>query len=259
MKPPVLTSDTFFDGIHQKVIEDYQARLPIFYFDNTSLTAIFSASTRKVRSRLPFDTLHPVELYPGRCLVAISAFQYRESDIGPYNEFSLAALVSQPKKGLPLITAVGQLLRNEAQAYILSLPVDSEIARRGGVEMSGYPKFLAEFKWTEDAGYLCCEVNVNGRSLVKMRGRKLSTSKGRITRTILYTKFEDRLLMANLYVDPKKFAQSIMPESAAVEVGEGHELCETLMDLELGKTPLAYQYSPYSRAMLFDSKNLLDA
>ncbi|MEW5737126.1 MAG: hypothetical protein AB1921_19930 [Thermodesulfobacteriota bacterium] len=134
---PAPNRSTFFQGILQHETPEYSVKLPIFYYDNTSMTALFTAFTEKLRSRMPSEALHPVELYPGRSLVALSAFEYRSSDIGPYNQFSLAALVTCGSKGLPGLSLLGQLLHNVLNVHILALPVDSEVARKGGVEMAG--------------------------------------------------------------------------------------------------------------------------
>jgi len=253
-----LKRETFFEGILQHAIPEYDVKLPIFYYDNISMTAIYTAPTSKMRAHLPSDALHPVEIYPGRCLAALSAFEYRKTDIGPYNEFSLATLVTYGRPGLAGLSLAKAMLTNEVHVYILSLPVDSEVARRGGVELAGYPKFMADITWTSDDRSLSCQVATQGKPLVRVTGRKLATSKGPLMHTTIYTKLRDCLLKANLYIDPQKFAQSFNPKSASIEIGTGHELCDLLKDLQLSKTPLAYQYSPLSRAILFNSKNIID-
>ena len=124
--------------------------------------------------------------------------------------------------------------------------------------MGGYPKFLADFAWSADNGFISCQVSVNGKPLVRMSGKKLATSEGRIMHTVIYTKLQNCLLNANLSVDPQEFAQSFDRSSASVDIGQGHEVCDLLKDLELSSKPLAYQFSPFSRALLFNSKNILD-
>ncbi|MDO9264924.1 MAG: acetoacetate decarboxylase family protein [Desulfosalsimonadaceae bacterium] len=258
MQPVALKRETFFKGIMQRTIPEYDVKLPIFYYDTTSMTAIYTASTARIRAYLPSDILHPVELYPGRCLAVLSAFEYRKTDIGPYNEFSLATLVSCGKRGLPGLTLADQMLRNEMHLFILSLPVDSEVARRGAVELSGYPKFLADFSWSADDRSLACEVSVGGKPLIRMRGQKLPTSQGRMLHSVVYTQFQNCLLKANLYIDPLEFAQSFSRKNVSIEIGDGHELCHLLKDLRMGGQPLGYQFSPLSRAILFDAKNIID-
>jgi len=59
-----LKRETFFEGILQRTHPEYNVKLPIFYYDNTSMTALYTASTAKMRAHLPSDALHPVEVYP---------------------------------------------------------------------------------------------------------------------------------------------------------------------------------------------------
>jgi len=62
--------------------------------------------------------------------------------------------------------------------------------------------------------------------------------------TVIYTKLQNCLLSANLYIDPQRFAQSFNRQSAAIEIGDGHELCDLIKDLRIGDHPLGYQFSP---------------
>ena len=102
-----MTSD-FFKGIIRWNIErnDTKAVLPYFYYDNLSMTAIYTASKAAVRKLIPHPTIHPIEWNPGRCLVAISAYEYRKIDDLPYNALSISFLVSYLKRPIPLLSAI---------------------------------------------------------------------------------------------------------------------------------------------------------
>ena len=86
-----------------------ETKLPVFYYDNTSMTAIYTASTDKVRRLLPLPDMHPVEAMSGRALVAFTAFEYRKTDIDPYNEFSISFPITFRKKAIPGITVLGMM------------------------------------------------------------------------------------------------------------------------------------------------------
>jgi hypothetical protein len=259
MKASFLRPDRFFDNIYQWHNTEYDVRLPIFYRDNTSMTAIYTASTIKLRALLPFADMHPVEMAPGRCLIAFSAFEYRQTDIGPYNEFSIAAIITFSKRSIPGITLLGQLLKNSFEAYILYLPVTSEIARKGGVELGGYPKFIADINFTKNNNMLTCELTEHGTRILALSGKQLPTAKGRLTRFILYTRLNNIPLKSNVYLNPIRFSQSYHTKSASLDIGSGHEICDVLKDLELSRHPKVYQYCPKYEAILFDTKNIIDA
>ena len=85
-------NNDFFKGIKQWEInmQDMQFKMPIFYYDTTTITAIYTASTGKVKALLPLPQMNPIELLPGKCLVAFTAFEYRKTDIDSYNEFAIS-------------------------------------------------------------------------------------------------------------------------------------------------------------------------
>ncbi|MDT8273865.1 MAG: hypothetical protein RRA35_11815, partial [Desulfomonilia bacterium] len=90
MKNYALDTDNFFKCLDQIENRDYDVKLPIFYYDNTAMSAIYTASTRQVKKLLPSDKMYPVEMFPGRSLMVFTAFEYRRTDIDPYNEFSIS-------------------------------------------------------------------------------------------------------------------------------------------------------------------------
>ena len=63
---------SFFAGIKQWALnwQGYEAKMPVFYYDVTSMTAIHTANTAAVRKLLPLKAMKPIEIIPGRCLVA---------------------------------------------------------------------------------------------------------------------------------------------------------------------------------------------
>ena len=112
----------FFKGIIQweMMMKDksLEGKLPVFYYDSTSMTAIYTASTDKVRRLLPLPDMHPVEGMSGRALVAFTAFEYRKTDIDPYNEFSISFPITFRKKAIPGITVLGMMARRYFTAYV---------------------------------------------------------------------------------------------------------------------------------------------
>jgi hypothetical protein len=258
MKKGVFDRDDFFRGIDQIENKEYNVTLPIFYYDNLAMSAIYMASTRQVRKYLPSPEMHPVEVLPGRCLMVFSAFEYRRTDIDPYNEFSVTAIISYGRKSVPGLTSMWYMMRNCFTACILHLPVTSERARRGGLELAGYPKFLADIWFAQDKGYTTCTVSENGVRIVTLRGKNVGTAPGRLTKYRIHTMKKGVPLKGNIYINPKQFRQTIGPGSASMDIGSGHRICDELRDMRLSRWPVIYQYMPSYEAVLFNSKNLMD-
>jgi len=253
-------SHDFFKGIKQWEFsyEDLSIKLPVFYYDTTSLQAVYTAATHQVKQRLPLDKMHPIELYPGRCLVAFTAFEYRRSDIDPYNEFSIAFLVTFGRPQVPLVTPVAQMLRRQLSAYVWKLPVTTEIARVGGVEMYGYPKFLAEIDFLKENEQVTCRLAEKGEAILALKGKVLPTRRQKISRIQTFSVIDDIPLVANVVINPLEMAISSDRRAASLEIGTHHPICSELRALGLSKKPLQYQYSPLNQAILFAGRNLID-
>jgi hypothetical protein len=249
-----------FKGIKQWEFEHAgrKFKLPVFYYDNTSVTAIYTASTSKVRKLLPHPAMNPIEMFPGRCMVAFTAFEYRKTDIDPYNEFSIAFLIAFDKAPIPGLTALWQMTRHCFTAYVWKLPVTTEIARFGGVELYGYPKFLADITFTKSKDWIECRLSEGGESILNLKGKILAAARGKITRFVTYSITEGIPVTANVVVDPIEFAQSRDKQSAILELGTKHPISAALKEMQLSASPVMYQFSPVTEAILFGGKNLMD-
>lgn len=251
-----------FKGIKQWEISikggEYSGKIPIFYYDNTALHAIFTASTEKVRKYLPHPNMHPVEFSPGRCLVGFSAFEYRDTDIGPYNEFSISIIINWGKKSIPVFGVLKSMFVRTYSAYIWHLPVTTEIAYYGGVELYGYPKFIADIEFIKEKDYTICRLSEKGKHILTLRGKNLSTRKEKFIKYRTYPIKDGIPLLANVLVDPIEYAQSLRGDNATIEIGDSHPICEELRGIELSKSPVLYQYIPLNQTILFGPRNIID-
>jgi len=250
-----------FKGIKQWEFDQAgrKFKLPVFYYDNTSLTAIYTASTKKVRKLLPHPAMNPVEMLPGRCMVAFTAFEYRKTDIDPYNEFSIAFLITFDRPQIPGLTALWQMARRCFTVYVWKLPVTTEIARFGGVELYGYPKFLADITFEKGTEWIECHLSEKGERILSLKGKVLPTTRGKIARFITFSIVDEIPVRANVVVDPLEFAQSRDAQSAILQLGATHPVAQELREIDLSSNPVMYQFSPVTEAILFGGRNLMDA
>jgi len=234
-----------------------QRKLPKFYYDNTSLVAIFLASSSKVLQLLPHPLMRPVEMIPGRCIVAFGAFEYRKTDFKPYNEVSISFLISFGKRQIPGITAIKMMLSRATSSYVWQLPVNTEHARAGGVDLFGYPKFLAAIDFEKSNDWITCTLREGDQDILQLRGRKLPTKPGKLTRYITYSMENGNPLVAEVLVNPLEYAQSYLGHTVELELGSRHRVSDVLKQIDLGKRALAYQYSPVNEAILFPARNII--
>jgi hypothetical protein len=150
------------------------------------------------------------------------------------------------------------MLRRSFPVYVWHLPVTTEIARAGGVEIYGYPKFIADIEFQRTEGWVECGLSEQGTRILTLKGKALPTAKGKVVRYITYSIKDGIPLMTNVCINPLEFAQSRSGNDAALEIGTGHSICDELRSIDLGKKPMIYQFSPANEAILFAPRNLMD-
>jgi len=255
-----MTTD-LFQGITQWNVERNGTirRLPYFYYDILSIAAVYTASTNRVRRLLPHSDLLPIELVPGRCLVAFAAFEYRKSDGDPYNEFNISFLVSHRRRPIPLVTLARALASRVYPSYVWQLPVTTEHARAGGVDLFGYPKFIADIQVSQDPNRVECTLSDAGSDIIRMTGRCLPTKRGKPIRYLTYAIDDSVLLSANFLLAPHEFGESRRKSDLVLEIGTEHTICQALHSIRLARHPLIYQFCPRGEMILFPGRNVRDA
>lgn len=95
-----------------------------------------------------------------KCLTALICFEYRATDVEPYNEVALCVpLAGFGAHLLPdwLFSFLDLSLRT-LHAHIIHLPVNTDLALRGGLDFFGYPKFLAGIHFEDKQKKHSCEL-----------------------------------------------------------------------------------------------------
>ncbi len=142
------TNDPFWD-VERSVFKTSKGdiELPIFYQDFSYTHFIFWIDFDKASSMLEGTDFSACRFIHGKACVMLTFFEYRQSEIGPYNEVSLA-IVSHPKKNRQPAFIMPQLFKDAKKwtmgAYVVNLPVTTAIAEAGGKEIYNYPKFITE-------------------------------------------------------------------------------------------------------------------
>jgi hypothetical protein len=171
---------TFFEGYKQEPvsIRGVPGKSPMFFRDYHMMGGVFLADLAKAREALPKKWYRPLKMPLGKALVAVHCMEYKDSDIGPYNEISLSIAL---KRGwLPFMSmfqATRSIQTREYHAYIKSLPVTTATALHGGIDFFNYPKYLANITFRETAAHRVCTLrdNESGDVILEFEGRRIST------------------------------------------------------------------------------------
>lgn len=117
---------------------------PNFYYRSSHVQLLFLAPADRLRAMLPMP-LEPLRAYPGHGLVALTFFSYAVCDNDPYDEVSVAVVIRRPgARGPHALELLDSMRRRSFHAYVLALPVTTEIARVRGVYGYQLPKWRTE-------------------------------------------------------------------------------------------------------------------
>jgi Acetoacetate decarboxylase (ADC) len=107
-----------------------EVSLPIRFFDARCLLASFIVDPERAALLLEGTGLEVAVQEDGRAMTMVACFEYRNTDIGPYNEVCLGVSAVAPGDRIPAL-------------YVSDLPVTTTLAHRAGREIWGYNKFVA--------------------------------------------------------------------------------------------------------------------
>ena len=155
----ISSTDAFFDvpKTTRTLSDGSTMELPILYIDSSNLAAWFQADLHLAQSLLPAP-LTAIPSESGRAMVYVGVYEYRETSIGAYNEVGVGIQCIHPDNPAPGM-------------YVIDLPVTTEIARLGGVEIFGYPKFVADIPVRFEGSQVSCEVvDEDGKRIMFLSG-----------------------------------------------------------------------------------------
>ncbi|MFZ6774716.1 hypothetical protein ACO0LB_18600 [Undibacterium sp. SXout7W] len=121
--------------------------------------------------------VQPLQVWPGRGSVALTAYSYDYCDNDSYNEISLSIVTNAPgKSNFGPLTLMSQSSSGDFWGYVLKLPVNTELARVRGVVGYNLPKWLTgiELKETDKAFSFTVTDGDTGKVDFVFEGEKLS-------------------------------------------------------------------------------------
>lgn len=252
----------FFDGVSQvdAEIAGEAARLPVFYYDTSAMTAVFPARLAELRKLMPDSRFVPARLGPGVGALAIACLEHHDTDIGPYGELGIAVPLSVPstRANLPGRALLESLRRRQLHAFVLHLPVTTEIALRGGIDFYGFPKFLAAIDFEDDGARRRCTLAEGKEPILRFSGERLHLRPGRRVEAQYFMHlWQDRQPQLAEFKEHQLDAGSTQrPGAAVVELERRHPIAQELERLLLSRRSLHYEYVPRLEAILYGPEHL---
>ncbi|MDJ0868545.1 MAG: acetoacetate decarboxylase family protein [Myxococcota bacterium] len=151
-------------------IQGREVRMPVVVRDASTGVATFLVSARAAQRLLPGDAFEVAEVLPGRTPLGIAAIDYRDNDLGDYNEVSITFFV-RPRgsaRGLPYVGAMRDLMRGELGTYIQRLPVNQEFTCEAGRTIWGFPKTVEEIDIHYETDRVRCRLRMDGQHVLTL-------------------------------------------------------------------------------------------
>lgn len=222
---------------------------PARYEDAAFIQAAFPASAHEVAKLLPSPRLKPVQLTPGRSMLAFFAAEYRRVvQIQPYNEFGvMVPVLYSPHVNVPLLPVLFPERFPRLAYYVYSLPVTTEEARDGGIEFWGLPKFLAEIEFEETPSLRRCSLLADGKDILTLDVEKGPTTHTQ-DETPLYS-LKNGWLLKTMTQWEGEYSIRQFQGGATLTLGD-HPLAETLRHLQMGSKAVYRSYAPMAEGLL---------
>lgn len=228
----------FFEDVQQHGVDitGGSVEVPILYKDIFAIAANFMAPVLPLKNLLPTSKLVPIEVLPGKGLLSFLAFDYRETSIGPYREFAIAIPVRyKPRLNVPLFPALRMAASLSFEAYVWQLPLDSEIGLNAGIEIWGFPKFLAEIEFSEAEKSIMCSLSEKGEHILTLEVGLSNPKMKSYFDFKTYTIKDDQLLLTETKGLSGGIGRSFLPGTASLSLGE-HPLSRQIREVAPGKS-----------------------
>lgn len=255
---------SWFKGLEKhKVDIGFESYSPNFYYQNSRVTAVYTADLDALRVLMPPEvlaTVPPLQIWPGRGLIAFTAYTYEHCDNDAYNEVAVSIITNKPgKANLGPFTLIGQSMSGDFWGYVLKLPVNTELARVRGVVGYNLPKWLTGIDRKEDAQSVVYNItdSQTGKVDVSFKAKKLDNlSRDVDIVTSSFTNLDHQGQLAYGYAVSRQLSHgsSRDADSATLTLGDG-SLSNYLRALKLGKM-MKYEYVPEFQSALYAPKPL---
>jgi len=255
---------SWFKGLEKhKVDIGFESYSPNFYYQNSRVTAVYTADLDALRALMPPEvlaTVHPLQIWPGRGLIAFTAYTYEHCDNDAYNEVAVSIITNKPgKANLGPFTLIGQSMSGDFWGYVLKLPVNTELARVRGVVGYNLPKWLTGIDRKEDAQSVVYDItdSQTGKVDVSFKAKKLDNlSRDVDIVTSSFTNLDHQGQLAYGYAVSRQLSHgsSRDADSVTLTLGDG-SLSNYLRAMKLGKM-MKYEYVPEFQSALYAPKPL---
>lgn len=236
----------------------FESYSPNFYYRNSRVTLVFTADIDRLTELMPqkvLEEVQPLQIWPGRGLIALTAYAYHYCDNDTYNEIALSIVTNKPgSSNLGPISLVSQSMNSDMWGYVLKLPVDTELARVRGVVGYNLPKWLTRIDYRESNDALTFDVydSETGKLDFSIKADRLadvSTEPTLSTTSFTNLDHQGNLSWGHAVSRQMSAASSSDADDATLTLGDG-SFSKFIRELDPGRM-IKYEYVPEFQSALY--------
>jgi hypothetical protein len=161
----------------QYEIQGRTVTLPAVVRDASSGSVMYMVDREAARSLIP-DAFEPVEAAPGKTQITIVIVDYRDNDLGDYDEVGVVFFVTPAGGG-------------ELGTYIHHLPVNQTFTCEAGCRIWGFPKSVEEIDFSyEGERSASCKLTMGGQHVLTLTVPRGGTGSTPESEAVGYTLIE---------------------------------------------------------------------
>lgn len=222
----------------QIVIDGHTIDLPLTY-QCEAINLAFSISTAAAKEAIACPQLKPLEIFPSRCLLVVTLFNFSETPVGPYTEITYSIAANYNKTTIPFFSFLSQIISADLSFYVYTIAQSTEIAIKHGNTINGYPHFseLISSEYGARENELSVKVECGGEKVLSLDLIKPKKMKHKDELFTTYKVQNNNLSSLLMETHGKGGGAKVRK----IEFGK-HKLAEMLRELGVGKKVLDARY-----------------
>lgn len=216
---------------------------PIQFRDVHYISALYQSDPSAVEEKLKGTGLKPALYFMGAPLTAVGLIQYKESDLGAYNEVIIAIPVVPEHTGNKIKNWLDLYIphnKRKVGQFIIHIPVTTQRSVDAGRGLWGYPKIVLPI------AHDFCKKKINTKIMSDEKQKVLVEISGNLCcgvpipsmNLMTYSLHEQALLKT--FVDVRANMKWIPASNLIIKVQDSdHEMCKDIFALDIcNKKPL---------------------
>jgi hypothetical protein len=224
------------------VLDGEEIAIPVEVRSAKMVAAQYVVDADAAQALVDYSGLRVARQPGGRAVVALSAVQYTDNDLGPYHEFAVAVVVEPhdaPPGWRPSLTEVTTLIHR--------LPVNQSFTCRVGKGLWGFPKWVADITYAETNRSTICTVVDDDEFVLSFEARRGLVPLPASDVEMACYSWDDGVLRRTPWTTRSRRMKA-RPGGTTLTLGTNHPMATELRDLGLPKTPLMTTGTPIMTA-----------